>query len=469
MKKCNVKVVKNGHAINLSAQNGDVLADVLVKNGIILDLTCGGNGKCGKCRAVCYGALSPIDVEEKHILNGEEENGFRLMCRTRVLGDVSVYIDEEKNTFTNEKYDVPQGFMCIDLGTTNVWVVYNTDGESKTAVFANPQKAFGADVISRISAYENGNGKQMEDLIKSAVSSVAENGIQKKIIFGNTAMQTIYAGKDPTSLGRSPYRVEDRFGRFIKNDYFAPCVGAFVGGDVCGGVYYAMKKGIIKEKTAIYADIGTNGEIVLIHNGRITACAAAAGPCFEGAGISCGMRSETGAIVGAYAENGNVLYKIFNAETPKGICGTGLIGIVSALLQIGKVSPSGLLYEEKYDLGGVYITRFDIRALQSAKAAIRAGIRILCKESAINESDIEKIYLSGAFGEHLDTSDAVRIGMLPNVGCQSLGNCALKGACLAAKEPRFIEELNAFSENITYIELSDSDDFTNEYIEALGF
>ena len=446
-------------------EKGTLLSDALRIMGADVTLVCGGNGKCGKCRVLCSGALSSPDDEEKNILGEDLEKGYRLACRAYILGDVIVH-GRKKSTEVRKKTDisVPEGVLCVDLGTTGISCVYGSEEIS----FNNPQSVYGADVISRITA----SGEHLEDmqrLVKNELARLAADP-RMTVISGNTAMQLIYAGIDPSPLGISPYKSPTLFGNVCENTYYMPCVSGFVGGDVVSGLYYAQNKGFIKENTALYIDIGTNGEMVLLHNGTATACATAAGPCFEGAGISCGMRAEADAVSGASVENGELVYSVIGSEKMKGICGSGIVSIVSSLLELGKISDTGLLENDRFYLSeDVYITRSDVRMLQNAKAAVRAGIVLLCKHVGICEDDIECIYIAGGFGSHLDTDAAKNIGLLPQKPCVPLGNCSLYGACEVAYDAGVFEKMCSLAGKILYLELAECDGFSDEYISQMMF
>ncbi len=444
---------------------GVLLSDALRSMGADVTVVCGGNGKCGKCRVLCSGALSSPDDEEKNILGEDLEKGYRLACRACILGDVTVY-GEKKSAAVRKKtaISVPEGVLCVDLGTTGISCVYGGEEIS----FNNPQSVYGADVISRITA----SGEHLEDmqrLVKNELARLAPDP-RITVISGNTAMQLIYVGIDPSPLGISPYKSPTLFGNVCENTYYMPCVSGFVGGDVVSGLYYARNKGFIKEKTALYIDIGTNGEMVLLHNGTAAACATAAGPCFEGAGISCGMQAVAGAVSGARAENGELVYSVIGNEKMKGICGSGIVSIISSLFELGKISDMGLLENDRFYLSDdVYITRSDVRMIQNAKAAVRAGIVLLCAHVGICEDDIESVYIAGGFGSHLDTDAAKNIGLLPSKPCIILGNCSLYGACEVSRDANIFKEMCSYAEKIRYLELAECSGFSDEYISRMMF
>lgn len=454
------------------AEKGETLADALARLGESPVAPCGGNGKCGKCRVACEGELSAPDTEESALLGDSIKDGLRLACRAVILGDVTVFGKNEKPCIKEEisSIYIPEGVLCVDLGTTYVTAAYSADGATHLYTFKNPQGAYGADVISRIASSEK-HLEKMTDSVRSVLESIyPSDKRQKTVISGNTVMQLIYAGKDPSPLGYCPYESPDLFGYASGGVAYMPCIGGFVGGDVTGGLFYALQTGVIKEKTALYIDIGTNGETVLIKDGEMTSCATAAGPCFEGAGISCGMQAEDGAVYGIKMQNGQAVCSVIGDKKAKGICGSGAVSIVSHLLETGELSKTGLLEKEKVSIcENVYITRKDIRMIQGAKAAVRAGISILCKRAGITPDTIEKVYVAGTFGQHLDVECAKNIGLLPDVPCEMLGNCSLYGACLVSADDKKFEEICDFSKKIKYVELSELSEFGDEYIDASPF
>lgn len=450
---------------------GVSIADALLKLGISHDAPCGGNGKCGKCRVLCEGEVLPPDDEEKNVLGELINDGYRLACKAKICGDVTVYGKTDNDcAVQNSDLAIPDDVVCVDLGTTYVTAAKKRDGITRFYTFKNPQSVYGADVISRISSSENHLSEMSACVKKRLCDVVPDFEKSKKIISANTVMQLIYAGKSPVSLGYYPYESPDLFGYGKGGTTYMPCVGGFVGGDVVSGLFYAVKTGKITEKTALYIDIGTNGETVLIHNGRMLSCAMAAGPCFEGAGLECGMRAQKGAVSAVKEENGKLSVSVIGDTKATGICGSGIVSIIAHLLKTGELSPSGLLEKERvFITDDVYVTRKDIRSLQSAKAAIGAGVSILCKRMGIAKNDIEAVYVAGTFGEYLDKKAAVSIGLLPDSECKTLGNCSLFGACLCAKDEFLFDKICDFAKKIEYIELSDVPEFSDEYINASFF
>ncbi len=459
-------------SIECDVNCGTTVAEGLRKMGVLLDAPCGGLGKCGKCRVICKGGLLPADDEEIKVLGDSIKNGYRLACKAVISGDVTVCGNCDTYAVKEEISDIkiPEGVVCVDLGTTSVTAGCTVNGSAHFYTFKNLQSVYGADVISRISASEKYLEEMRYIIKKSLADNVPNYENSKKIISANTVMQLIYSGQSPISLGHCPYESPDLFGYTSGEEAYMPCVGGFVGGDIVSGLFYAVQTEKIKENTALYIDIGTNGEVVLMHDGEVLSCAAAAGPCFEGAGVQCGMQASDGAVYDVRSENGKTVYSVIGGGKPTGICGSGIVSLVSHLLEIDMLSSSGYLSDERFLLcDGVYITRKDIRMIQGAKAAIGAGIAVLCKRAGICVNDIEKVYIAGTFGKHLDINSAKNIGLLPDSECDVLGNCSLYGACLASQNDEMFDKICEFAKKIKYIELSDDPEFTDEYINASVF
>jgi len=249
-----------------------------------------------------------------------------------------------------------------------------------------------------------------------------------------------------------------------------PSVASYVGGDITAGVIaldLAAKDGI-----NIFVDVGTNGEMVLSGPGFMTACSCSVGPAFEGSGISCGSRAVRGAIDNVYCREGSLVYDtIGGPETePKSVCGSGLVSLLSALLQMGAIDRSGRFTtpENYFTLApDVTITQADVSNLIRAKAAIYAGISMLVKQLDLRLSDIDAVYVAGGFGRGLNIEHGVDIGMfppLPKERFRYVGNTALAGALRVLCDRTVDAEEAAAS--ITHIELSIGNEFMEEFTKA---
>jgi len=272
--------------------------------------------------------------------------------------------------------------------------------------------------------------------------------------------------------------------------YILPNIAGYIGADTVGMI---LATGLYKEDGVRLAlDIGTNGEMVLKDGDKIFSCSTAAGPAFEGANITYGMRGSRGAIDHVNIDDGHIIVHVIDDVEPVGICGSGLLDAVAVMLELGLldetgriIKPGGSLFESlvreknnglEFLLEAhnkkIPINQRDIRELQLAKGAIRSGIEILLEEAGRTYSDIETIYLAGAFGTYLDPESAIKIGLLPPVPLNkvySVGNAAGEGAKLALIDVDFREIAEDISRKVRYIELSSRIDFQDKFMDSLYF
>ncbi|NPV51128.1 MAG: DUF4445 domain-containing protein [Candidatus Methanofastidiosum sp.] len=409
---------------------------------------------------------------------------------------------------------------AVDIGTTTV-VIYLIDLEKGKLIdiesILNPQIKYGEDVISRIT-YSMKNevdipNKAIIDGINLMIDKLCErNNIPNQSIYemtvvGNTAMHHIFLNINPKSLSASPFTPVISKSINIKprdtgikinqsgNIHVLPVISGFVGADTVG-VLLATEI-YKKNEISLAIDIGTNGELVLGNKDKMVSCSCAAGPALEGGHLKFGMRASTGAIESAYIEDGtfDTFYKTINDGNPRGICGSGIIDIVSEMLRVGLLDRSGRIididderirknssnkqkefvieWKENTEINkDITITASDIREIQLAKGAIMTGINILLEKSNINIDQIDNLYLAGAFGNYIDIRNAIRIGLIPDMPLEKIkpvGNAAGEGAkiSLLSKERR-IEE-NIINKKIDYIELAAEDNFNQEFVKSLRF
>lgn len=458
----------------VSVAEGTTLLQAQITAGLRPDAPCGGKGTCGKCK---------VHVDGKEVL----------ACQTAVNRDITVRISEDTPVtiltggITAEAS--PDGenkyALAFDIGTTTV-VAYLLDGISgellSSASCMNPQSQFGADVISRIQYALDGNGEELASCIHSALSSLTQEAGKKAgispaqigtaAIVGNTAMHHLLLGIDPRPLVTPPYMpavfeaVETERARVLPN------IAGFVGGDTVGCMV-ATRFDRLEELTLLI-DIGTNGEMVLGNKDRRIACSTAAGPAFEGAKISCGMRGAVGAVDHVRLENGKLSYHVIGEGHGIGLCGSGLLDLVAVLLDGEILDESGYLENKEYRLEGteVVLTQKDIREVQLAKAAIRAGIELLTKKMGAAVEDIQKVYLAGAFGNYLTPASACRIGMIPPVLMDRIvpiGNAAGEGAKLCALSRAEFEYSKCLAASTEFLELASLPEFQDCYVDALEF
>lgn len=431
-------------------------------------------------------------------------------------------IDVESGDTTEQNYGV-----AVDIGTTTVVVMlWNVRNGEMADIFAatNPQGAYGADVISRITYVleqeENLNTihEVIIGCINKAVKGFAEtegvdpDNIYQMTVVGNTTMSHIFLGVNPGSLALAPFNpiftaAVDTAAEKLKLD-ICPSAQVHVAANIAGHVGSDITAGIITtdlmkcDKGHLFIDIGTNGEIVLTGNGRAVACSTAAGPAFEGSSIKQGMRAARGAIERVdITEEGVEIATIGDAE-PIGICGSGIIDAVGEMIRSGIVDKSGrLLSREKLAKKGlnekilkhikenerandfvlyfsqdgksdVVITQKDVREVQLAKAAISAGIAIMMKEISLEKAQLAKISIAGAFGNYIRNTSAINIGLLPKIEEEkicSLGNSAGIGASMILLSEQSREEAEKVAREIEHIELAARGDFQDQYMMAMMF
>ena len=467
---------------------------------------CGGHGKCGKCKVVAKGALSPVsDLEREHLAEDELLRGVRLACLTTALGDceVSDFAGEEKAQIVTEgalaDFEIAPSFpnygVAIDIGTTTVAAqLFDREGNqlSKTACL-NPQSKWGADVISRIEAALGGKSRELAECIRGELDKIIAElsekaGIDGKlvdevVITGNTVMLCLLTEQSVEPLSHAPFEAERLFGEILSASelsfssikpetpvYLPPCFAAFVGADTSCAV---IASGLCDGKSAILADIGTNGEMALWDGSSLSLCSTAAGPAFEGVGISMGMRGSEGAVDKVSVVNGGLFAHVIGEGEPKGICGSGLVDAVSCLLDIEELDETGFLEDDTCIISGsVELTQNDIRMVQLAKSAICAGLATLMELSGISTSDIDVAYIAGGFGTYLNMANAEKIGLLPSgisPKTRAIGNAALGGAAMLLLAPRLREKCEKLTQNANVIELSTNKIFSDKYIEGMLF
>ncbi len=408
--------------------------------------------------------------------------------------------------------------VAVDIGTTTI-AAYLYDlqyGNFKGVVSQmNAQKQFGADVISRINyATTEKNGlSQLNDVLidqlnEMILSSTDQNNITTDDIYmvalaGNTTMMHFLMGLDPINIGKMPFTPvstdmhdfpANQLGLKINKFGHALClpsVSAYVGADIVAGL---LASGIYKgSEIRLLVDIGTNGEMVLGNEERLISCSTAAGPAFEGANIRFGTGGISGAIDTMKIVDDEVVFTTIDGQEPVGICGSGIVDAVAMMLENDIIDETGRFYDEDeldvseklaerfHELDNmkafritdeISVTQKDIREIQNAKAALAAGITTLIKKYGIKVSDVSNIYLAGGFGNYINVSSAIKIGLLPAVAEDKIiasGNTAGAGASMCLLSNSYIELAGKIKKRVEYIELTTDPGFTNEYIDNMIF
>nr|MBR4282049.1 DUF4445 domain-containing protein [Clostridia bacterium] len=467
------------------------LAAVLLQADAAIGQPCGGRGVCGKCAVSLFGEVSMPNT-------AEERCGARLSCQAVLLGDAEVtlpnnlpiqQIEGGSSSAFAPGSPMPGRYgAAIDIGTTTIALLLY-DLRSGQCIGAssilNPQTSVSADVIGRIDAALHGKREQLQKHVESAVQtllvtacsqvSLQPDDISSLVVTGNTTMLYLFTGRDTYSLSRAPFKADHLFAEEMRilsrNTYLPACLHAFVGADItCGLLSSGMTQ---RTETSLLCDIGTNGELALWHQGRLYVASTAAGPAFEGAGISCGCASIPGAIDKVDLVNGALhCHTICECEAV-GICGSGLLDAVAAALDSGLLDDSGYIDSESIPLrDGMALQQTDIRAVQLAKAAIFAGIMSLLQAADCSVNDVQRLYLAGGFGSRLNIRNAVRIGLIPSDLADKvciIGNAALDGAAHLLMDTASRKQIDTLQSCTTHIRLDGNPTFAELYIEAMMF
>jgi len=450
-------------------------------------------------------------------LRRSEFTGTAVLAGDRLL-------DFELGDTTSQMYS-----LAFDIGTTTiVGVLLDLNSGAELAVEAdvNPQVAVGDDILSRIQrANESDDGldelrrvvvERIRDLTALLCQSagVDPQQVYEAVFSGNTTMQHLLCGLHPRNLGEVPFVSTVGDGLTVSAQslelpihpqaeaYIFPVLGGFLGGDTVAGLLTTRLAS--HEGTALLIDIGTNGEIVLAHNGELIATSAAAGPAFEGARISCGMRAAAGAIE-AISYDDDLHLTIIGDVPATGLCGSGLIDLAAVLLESGVMRPEGrilppdlvpetisaairsrveldkdgnpvfVLQRENTAEGAqrVAVTQRDIRELQLANGAIRAAVNVLLERVGVTAADLDALYVAGGFGSYIRREQAQRIGLLPRdtrpTAIHFVGNVSLAGARWAALSATARTQAEQLATQAEVVELSIDAPFKNQFGETIIF
>lgn len=462
---------------NMEAAAGARLLDVLRGASLLEDAPCGGNGRCGKCRV---------------IVDGEAV----LACQVTVDHDMTVELPERQTAVILTEgiltaLSADSGVcLAIDIGTTTVAAYLTENGRILASESRkNPQAAYGADVVSRIRHAANGKAPELtaairiclEDMTKSLLAETGKNQLSSICIVGNPPMQQLFLGLGVENLIRMPFHPLLKQAETADGGHYIPLwagvplltvpdIAGYIGADTVACILAAGMHQ--SEKLTLLVDIGTNGEIVLGSKDRLVACATAAGPALEGAGIRFGMQAAHGAIdhVGA-----DFSCHVIGGGPAAGICGSGLLDAVAAALGQGLINERGRIQNETRTLplaDGLYLTQEDIRQLQQAKGAVAAGIHLLAAQLGVSLQDIDTVYLAGAFGTFLDPHSACRIGLLPaelESKIIPIGNAAGSGARLMACDSAMAAAADAVAADVEHLELATHPRWARAFADGMRF
>ena len=508
--------------------------------GLLLDTPCGGGGTCAKCRVRIRSGHTASGGSSHRLTAEELAEGWRLACGAKITEPLvievpqttlvprlnTILVDGDSVSLRRDPHTLGHLGVAIDLGTTSVaGTLYDlhTGLERATYAVMNRQIPVGDDVISRIAAVRNNpaNLAKLQALAVATLNDIlsalcdecdeAPGAIHKLTVAGNTTMQQLLLGLDPSPLGEHPFKPAFTDTQTVKASPLGlqthpeatltvfPQIGGFVGGDTVAGLL-ASHFDTLAQPTLL-VDIGTNGEIALLKEGRILAASTAAGPAFEGARISQGMRATTGAIDQVWLQNGELRCHVIGETAACGLCGSALVDTVAELLRMGLVDPTGLLalpeprppaltdalakrlltngdgnvFVLTYDASGapsVKLTQRDIRELQLASGAIRSGIEALLRRAKLTLHDLDAILLAGGFGNYIRRENALRIGLLPPVyylSIRFIGNASLTGAKRALLAQSELALAQTLRSRTTHIELGSEPEFADLFMEHMLF
>lgn len=489
---------------------GCTLVEAARSAGVTVPAPCGGRGVCGACgvRLMDGTVADPDDVELLGLRRAPA--GVRLACRARVTSAVTVRAIVSYPSAPPSAVD-PHGDigMAVDLGTTNVAVAMVDLGSGREiarAVAPNRQASWGADVLSRVSAAASGEATALVIAAKESIleavgaTGVAPEGVVRVVLAGNTAMSALAAGAPVASLMGHPFTLPTLPARSSAHELFGssfapkaevllvPSLAGFVGGDITAGL---VGMGLSSSRaTVLLVDVGTNAEIALMHEGHLHVASAAAGPAFEGAGLSCGGPAVDGAVISVRAAGSHLAPDVLGETPPRWMGGSGSVSLLAALSRAGHLTVDGRMVttgplEERFrtDADGVMVvcpfedsdhlcfSQLDVRALQLAKAAVRTGIELVMDAAKVDIADLDAVLVAGAFGGALEPDELVEIGMLP-VGfaplTRAVGNSSLQGAVAIALDVGLMEEARRVAAHASHVDLAVIPDFNERLISALA-
>jgi len=511
---------------------GTTLHAAAAEAGVGLTAPCGGMGRCGSCRVRVSGAVRPPDRSEIEALGAAAHAGTRLACRARVDGPGEVVVEvpaqagavraQVSGVGAEPKVEPPaaRGVFAspgvvalgaaVDLGTTTIAVRLHdlSDGRVLGEITdLNPQAAWGHDVLSRVSRALEGDAGALRDVVTHAIEDLvlaltntpkaASGTLREVVVVGNPAMIRLFAGEDVSMLGDGaspgvdrPTRVSDAWAADLHRlgdarVVVGPEVSAFIGADAVAALLATALDG--RDDDTLLIDLGTNGEVVLASAGKLYAASAAAGPAFEAYGLSSGMRAESGAIEAVWLDGDILGVRTIGDESPRGLCGSGLVDLLAVLLATGALDATGRLQPEgplaarvgETAAGRVFevasdvlLTQQDVRQAQLAKGAVQAAIETVLEVAGRPTSGVAEIMVAGGFGSHLRPASLAAIGVVPAEWTERItlaGNAALAGASAMLLSSDARAEADLLAAHVRTVPLAGRPDFRERFVAALGF
>lgn len=515
-----VTLVYGSEIKTITAQEGDLIGDVIAGSGFPLEQPCAGRGTCGKCKVLVeVGTAPPDEIERKNLTQGEISLNNRLACRARVQGEtrlvlspIVVYSNKifKGSSRYKKETEVPLG-IAVDLGSTTVAAFLTTLDDGQVAGGSgglNQQTVFGSDVISRLAAAlaDPANAERLQRLALASINQAVDSlnlssrtwqRVQRVTIVGNTAMHHLLTRQPLDSLAFLPFQPHSAGSILDASDLMGgifpagvrvslpPLIGGFVGSDALACLAYFGFDQPAGPLAAI--DLGTNGEVMITDGQRILTASTAAGPAFEGVNISCGSRAVDGAITKVQLLDGDLHLTTIGDAPPVGLTGSGLLSAVAQFRRAGIIDSSGRIEPpDGYDelpiqtAGGIkrilfsaepelYLSQLDIRELQKASGAIRAAVDVLLDQLDLKPEDLTRVILTGSFGGEVDIDAILELGMIPPVAkpvVETIANGAGFGAAMFLTDEGFAlgEKLATKSRQV---DLDQAANFYDFYIRGM--
>lgn len=520
-----IEIVAEGRHFRVeSIEPASNVWEVLNRYKIAPELGCGRTGRCGRCRVLAWGELSPVSPGERECL-GEKalSEGWRLACLTSIQGNAriivtaagepSVLIESVPLARRRTQWQPRDGVgVAVDLGTTTL-AIQAIDGQTGKVLASrgilNPQTVIGPDVISRIAYADHPEGcKELTALLRTGVSrliesiledeGIARSAVKSLVCVGNSVMDHLFLGITPSSLGRSPFqpaRTEAVTLTAAELDlplaagtkvYLPPLIGGFVGSDAAAAAL-ASDFGQQRENRLLL-DLGTNGELVFEDSGRTWCCSTAAGPAFEAGAIRDGMRAATGALVDWRVCDNAIVYQTIDDAPPRGIAGSCLLRVIAELRKLQVIRDNGRFeslslwpenlqanYRNEYGIGefrlvpgeSLGLTQKDIREFQLAKGAIWAAVRGLLRSAQVPPEKVRAVILAGALGANVNSGDLISLGVLPHAlegKLTAIGNGALAGAVQLICHPENRCAVESWVKQVEFLELAGDPMFEEDFL-----
>lgn len=492
------------------------VSEQLQSQQVPLFFPCGGAGSCGKCRIRVIRGTLDVTAEDERIFTPEElRQGWRLACRAIPKEEIEIVVPvSQEHEFVavgqqnhhNAVYPESQNYgLAIDIGTTTIAVslVDRESGQAiQTVTAVNSQRRYGADVISRIQAANDGQLSALQQCVRQDIQQLfqqlwtayplAKATVHHAVVAANTTMLHLLMGWDcrglgawpfhPYSLGGQTYEWRDVFGTTDCEGtvMLLPGISTYVGADITAGIWQcAMHR---QSGLTLLLDLGTNGEMAIGNQHGFLTASTAAGPALEGGNLTWGTGSVPGAICHVSIQHRQAHVQTIQGASPCGICGSGVIDTMAGLVQQQLVDEKGRLCEPYFTQGfplastinhqRIVLTQQDIRNIQLAKSAVRAGLEVLIHQAGATYDTINHVYLAGGFGLYLRPEQAGQIGLLPQeliAKTSAVGNTSLQGATAAVCHSQVLPAMKTIVSHAQDIVLSNHKAFQDMYIQYMDF